>query len=114
MGRTYLECSTFVSKCSQSLVPDVDWFCIISCVLTYCVLFWLSSLNFMEFHGISWNFISLDTFCKDALCTYSPVDVHVGVAYNSRVTMVTWWGSFGLIDFIYRCDNLVGVSVYIS
>ena len=33
---------------------------------------------------------------------YSPVDAHVGVAYNSRVTMVTW------------CDNLVGVSVYIS
>ena len=45
---------------------------------------------------------------------YYTVDAYVGVAYNSRVTMVTWWWKFWLIDFIYGCDNLVGVSVYIS
>ena len=45
---------------------------------------------------------------------YSPVDTHVGMAYNSCVTMWCGGAKFGLIDFIYGCDNLVAVSVYIS
>ena len=41
-------------------------------ILTYCVLFWL----------LSWNFIGLlDAFCKDSPCMIVAVDTQVGVAW---------------------------------
>ena len=41
-------------------------------ILTYCVLFWL----------LSWNFIGLlDAFCKDAPYMIVAVDTQVGVAW---------------------------------
>ena len=41
-------------------------------ILTYCVLFWL----------LSWNFIGLlNAFCKDAPCMIVAVDTQVGVAW---------------------------------